>query len=120
MGVRTVQRSHASPLLFLQHAMALASQHEHSGELCLGYTLFIQYLSPIVPGLYHVYFILIPSYPSYPCLQDTVLTVPPYPFVLEDPSEVPLKERWVASPKLFFTCHLRPTDGRQPRARHTC
>ena len=116
MGVRTVQRSHVSLLLSLQHATASVSQHEHSGEFCLGYTMFIQYLSPIVPGLYHVYFILIPS---YPCRQDTVLTVPQYPFVLENPLEVPLKECWVASPELFFTCYLRPTDGLQPRARHT-
>ena len=48
-----------------------------------------------------------------------MLTVPPYPFVLEDPSGVPLEECWVARSELFFTCHLRPTDGRQPKARHT-
>ena len=25
---------------------------------------------------------------------------------------------WVAHPPAFFTCHLRPTDGRQPKAHH--
>ena len=40
-----------------------------------------------------------------------------YPFVLEDPSTVPFEECWVVSPQLFFTCHLRPTDGRLPKAR---
>ena len=54
-----------------------------------------------MPGLFHTYPILIPYYAwfiqclfhTYPllilCLQDTVLTVPQYPFVLEDPSNLP-------------------------------
>jgi hypothetical protein len=60
-----------------------------------------------------------------PCLQDTVLTltVPQYPFVLKGPSNVSFEEyrdhNWVACPQLFFTCHLRPKDGRLPKARFT-
>ena len=46
-----------------------------------------------------------------PYSQDTVLTVPPYPFVLEDPSDVPLKKSWFARPQLYFTCHLRQGMG---------
>jgi hypothetical protein len=44
-----------------------------------------------------------------------VITVPPHPFVLEDPSEVPLEDCWIARPQLFFTCFLRPADGRPPK-----
>ena len=44
-----------------------------------------------------------------------MLTVPPYPFVLDDPSEVPLEECWLVRPQLFFTCHLRPAGGRPPK-----
>ena len=46
-----------------------------------------------------------------------VITVPPHPFVLpvDDPSEVPLEECWMARPQLFFTCFLRPVDGRPPK-----
>ena len=40
--------------------------------------------------------------------QDTVLTLSPYPFVLDDPADVPLEECWFALPKLYFTRHLRP------------
>jgi hypothetical protein len=39
-----------------------------------------------------------------------VLTVPPYPFVLEDPSTVPFEEWWVVSPQRF---HLPPETHRQ-------
>ena len=57
-----------------------------------------------MPGLSHTYPILIPYYAwfipclfhTYPllilCLQDTVLSVPQYPFVLEDPSDLPLED----------------------------
>jgi hypothetical protein len=41
-----------------------------------------------------------------------VLTVPPYPFVLEDPSNVPFEECWVVRPQLFLTCHPAETHGR--------
>ena len=44
-----------------------------------------------------------------------MITVPPHPFVLEDPSEVPLEDCWIARPQLFFTCFLRPADGRPPK-----
>ena len=44
-----------------------------------------------------------------------MITVPPHPFVLDDPSEVPLEECWMARPQLFFTCFLRPVDGRPPK-----
>ena len=50
-----------------------------------------------------------------PCSQDTVLTVPPYLFVLDDPTDVPLEESWFAWPQLCFTCyHLRSRDGKSP------
>jgi len=50
--------------------------------------------------LYHVYTWHIP------CLQDTVLTVPPYPFVLDDPTDVPIEASppqasWIAHPSCF-------------------
>ena len=48
-------------------------------------------------------------------MHDTVITVPPHPFVLDDPSEVPLEECWMALPQLFFTCFLRPVGGRPPK-----
>ena len=46
--------------------------------------------------------------------QDTLLTVPPYPFVLDDPMDIPLEKCWFARPPLYFTCYLRPRDGRSP------
>jgi hypothetical protein len=52
------------------------------------------------------------------CLQDVVLTVPQYPFVLEDSSTLPFEKCWVVHP-LFFTCYLRPTDRLLPKASHT-
>ena len=53
-------------------------------------------------------------------LQDVVLTVPPYPYSVEDPSEVPLGKCWVVRPQLFFACYLRPKGGRPPkRANYT-
>ena len=71
------------------------------------------YWATVIPILSH-------TYPWFmPCLQDVVLTVPPYPFVLEDPSTVPFEEFRVVCPQLFFTCHLRPTDGWLPKASST-
>ena len=53
-------------------------------------------------------------------LQDVVLTVPPYPYSVEESSDVPLEKCWVARPQLFFTCYLRPRGGRPPkRANYT-
>ena len=49
------------------------------------------------------------------CSQDTVLTMPPYPFVLDDLTDVPLEECWFAWPQLYFTCYLRSRDGRFPK-----
>ena len=44
--------------------------------------------------------------------------VPPYPFCMEeDRHDVPLEDCWYASPQLFFTCVLRPKDGRLPKNR---
>lgn len=40
--------------------------------------------------------------------------VPPYPFTLQDPLDVPIGDCWYARPQLFFTCHVRPKHGRQP------
>ena len=44
-----------------------------------------------------------------------MLTVPPYPFVLDDPSEVPLEACGHARPQLFFNCYMRPAGGRLPK-----
>ena len=56
-----------------------------------------------------------------PCLQGALLTltVPPYPFVPDDPTDVPPEECWLARPQLCFTCHLRPRDGGSPTGRRT-
>ena len=49
-----------------------------------------------------IYFIFIHSYTWHmQCLQDTLLTVPLYPFVLDDPTDVPLEEFWFPCPSLF-------------------
>ena len=49
-----------------------------------------------------------------------MVIVPPYPFTLQDPSDVPIAECWYARPQLFFTCNVRPKDGRPPsRANYT-
>ena len=49
--------------------------------------------------------------------------MPPYPFVLDDPTDVPLEECLFALPQLYFTCYLRPRartrDGRSPTGRRT-
>ena len=63
------------------------------------------YCTWFIPCLSHIYPWFIPFLP----VQDNVLTVPPYSFVLEGPVDVPVEDCWVASPS-FFTCHLRPTD----------
>ena len=44
-------------------------------------------------------------------LQDTVVTVPPYIYVLDDP----LDQCWYARHQLLFTCHLRPRDWLLPK-----
>ena len=52
--------------------------------------------------------------------QDVVLTVPPYPYALGEPFDVYLDQCWAVRPQLFFSCHLRPMGGRQPkRANYT-
>jgi hypothetical protein len=49
---------------------------------------------------------------------DTILVVPPYPSCIEeDRHNVPLEDCWYASSQLFFTCVLRPKDGRLPKNR---
>jgi hypothetical protein len=42
------------------------------------------------------------------------MIIPPYPFTLEDPPNVPLEDTWYARPHLFFSCWFRPTGGRPP------
>ena len=42
------------------------------------------------------------------------MIIPPYPFTLEDPANVPLEDAWYARPQLFFSCWFRPADGRPP------
>ena len=44
-----------------------------------------------------------------------MLTVPPYPFVVGESSDVPLDQCWVVRPQLFFCCHLLPRGARLPR-----
>ncbi len=44
--------------------------------------------------------------------------VPPYPYCIEeDRHDVPMEDCWYARPQLFFTCVLRPKDGRLPKNR---
>jgi hypothetical protein len=48
----------------------------------------------------------------------SILVIPPYPFCIEeDRHNVPLEDCWYASPQHFFTCVLRPKDGRLPKNR---
>jgi len=47
--------------------------------------------------------------------QDCCLILPPYPFSLEDPSDMSLEDAWHARPQLFFKCLLRPRNGRPPK-----
>ena len=42
------------------------------------------------------------------------MIIPPYPFTLEDPPNVPLEDAWYARQQLFFKCWFRPMDGRLP------
>jgi hypothetical protein len=50
---------------------------------------------------------------------DTVFVVPPYPFCIEeDHISFPLEDCRYARPQLFFTCHLRPRDGRLPNLKN--
>ncbi len=49
-------------------------------------------------------------------MQDTILVVSPYPYsIAEDTADVPWEDMWYARAQLFFTCHLRPSGGRQPK-----
>ena len=69
MAELCTERSHTSQLLVLftpNMPRHWFSQHTHSGILCVGYPIFIPYLSLILPGSYHVYSILIPCL-SYAC-----------------------------------------------------
>ena len=38
------------------------------------------------------------------------MILPPYPFSLEDPSDMSLDGAWHARPQLFFKCILRPEE----------
>ena len=42
------------------------------------------------------------------------MIIPPYPFILEDPADVPVENSWYARPQLFFSCWFHPMDCRQP------
>ena len=49
-------------------------------------------------------------------VQDTALIIPPYPYNLEeDHHDVALEDMWYARPQLYFTCALRPKNGRKPK-----
>ncbi len=51
-------------------------------------------------------------------MQDTILVVPLYPYCIEeDQHDVPMEDCLYASPQLFFTCVLRPKDGRMPKTK---
>ena len=51
-------------------------------------------------------------------MQDTIVVVPPFPYCIEeDRHAVPLEDCWYARPQLYFTCVLRPTNGRLPKNR---
>ena len=53
--------------------------------------------------------------------QDYCLILPPYPFSLEDPSDMSLEGMWHARPQLSLKCLLRPRNGRPPKnATWTC
>ena len=47
-------------------------------------------------------------------IQDCCMILPPYPFSLEDPDDIPLEDAWHARPQLFFKCWLHPKHGRPP------
>jgi hypothetical protein len=50
------------------------------------------------------------------CVQDTIVVVPPFPYCIEeDLHDVPLEDCWCARPQLFFTCVMRPKNGRLPK-----
>ena len=47
---------------------------------------------------------------------DTIVVVPPFPYCIEeDRHNVPLEDCWYARPQLFFTCVMRPKNGRLPK-----
>ena len=43
------------------------------------------------------------------------MILPPYPFSLDDPTDMSLEDAWHARPQLFFKCLLRPHNGRPPK-----
>ena len=93
---------------------SVGSQCEPSGTL---QCMIPGWFQP-APGISHsevIYTMVIPYLSlTYSIGQDTVLIVPPYPNFLEDPSDVPLADCWITHPQLYFSCHLRPENGRQP------
>ena len=65
---------------------------------------------------YSMYTVCIGTYHDCTFVQDTILVVPPYPYSIEeDRHDVDLEDCWASRPQLFFTCHLRPKDGRMPK-----
>ena len=107
MGVRTVQRSHVSPLLPLQHAKA--SVHNMNNQVCCSW--FMPCLSH-TPGLYWTYTI-----PAGHCAHCA-----PVSFCLGRPLGRP-SSRVLGCPHTAFshpvTCPWRPTDRLQPKASYT-
>ena len=43
------------------------------------------------------------------------MILPPYPFSLDDPTDMSLEDASHARPQLFFKCFLRPRNGRPPQ-----
>ncbi len=48
-------------------------------------------------------------------VQDTVLIVQQYPFILKELGDVPLYDCWHAPRQLYFYCLLHSTGGRLPK-----
>ena len=63
----------------------------------------------------------ITGYPGISLANDTAsvccMILLPYPFSLDDPTDMSLEDAWHARPQLFFKfkCLLRPHNGRPPK-----
>ena len=106
MGVLVVQGCYVCQMLPVEYAQAPFSQDEPAGYAMLSLVMHIY------PGI--SWDIL--GYPWPTMLrQDCCLIPPPYPFSLEDPSDMSLENAWHARPQLFFKCLLRPSNRRPPQ-----
>ena len=97
----------------------------HSLWYILVYTkLYLVYtgIYSVIPGIYWyipLLYIVVYTNPLHCCVQDTIVVVPPFPYCIEeDRHDVPLEDCWYARPQLFFTCVMRPKNGRLPKDKH--